>query len=124
MSRMPDPQVRERWMRRLRRFRDCDATVSEFCRREGVSVASYYHWRRKLAEAVEDRSTERPHFVPVAVTGTEATRQASDAIELALPGGAVLKLPACADRQVLFNAIAATVQATGEGQMHEVLSSC
>jgi hypothetical protein len=33
---------------RLERFFHCGLAVAPFCAREGVSVASFYHWRKKL----------------------------------------------------------------------------
>ena len=40
----------EVWRRRLRAFDREDTPVTRFCQREGVSVATFYLWRRKLAE--------------------------------------------------------------------------
>jgi hypothetical protein len=51
MSRGLDVVKREAWRRRLRAFDRGTATVEEFCWREGVSVAAFYQWRRKLADA-------------------------------------------------------------------------
>lgn len=111
MARLPDPQVRERWRRRLRQFQEMDVTVAEFCHRQGVSTAAFYQWKRKLA-GEQETATERPHFVPVTVTQSDPAPQASESIELSLPGGAVLKLPADTDQQRLADAIRAAVQAT------------
>lgn len=46
----------EFWRDLLRRQADSGMTVVAFCEREGVSTASFYNWRRRLAE--EDRSRE------------------------------------------------------------------
>ena len=37
------------WVDRLRRFSSLNVSVADFCDAEGVSVSSYYVWRRKLA---------------------------------------------------------------------------
>lgn len=40
---------RREWVDRLRRFSSLNVSVADFCDAEGVSVSSYYVWRRKLA---------------------------------------------------------------------------
>jgi hypothetical protein len=37
------------WEERLRRYADSQLTVGKFCVWEGVSVAAFYVWRKKLA---------------------------------------------------------------------------
>ena len=39
----------QEWQARLDRFEQANTTVLRFCDREGVSVPSFYQWRRKLA---------------------------------------------------------------------------
>ena len=48
MSRSSDPTKPAVWRERLERFSSCGLAVAPFCAREGVSVASFYHWRKKL----------------------------------------------------------------------------
>jgi transposase-like protein len=87
-----------RWRDRLGRFsRGKKQSVKEFCRREGVSEASFYQWRKRLggrAHAGSRRSTpirrERKcqnGFVPVKVA-------AAPVAEVALPSGVVVRVPA------------------------------
>lgn len=49
MGRTADLGLAGRWQARLERFRRGGLTVGRFCANEGVSVASFYGWRRKLA---------------------------------------------------------------------------
>lgn len=49
MGQTADLGLAGRWRARLERFRRGGLTVSRFCANEGVSVASFYGWRRKLA---------------------------------------------------------------------------
>lgn len=37
------------WRERLGRFRGSDLPVARFCGQEGVSAASFYNWRKRLA---------------------------------------------------------------------------
>ena len=48
MARKMDLKLREEWRQRIKRQRKSGLTVAEFCRREGVSSASFYLWRQKL----------------------------------------------------------------------------
>jgi hypothetical protein len=61
MSREPDLAKWAAWRLRLREFDRGNATVVEFCRRVGVSIATFYLWRRKLAPSAarESRSPAR-----------------------------------------------------------------
>ncbi|MEY4185751.1 MAG: hypothetical protein RIT02_785 [Planctomycetota bacterium] len=45
------------WEERLRRYADSQLTVGEFCVREGVSVAAFYMWRKKLGGGQRGRRT-------------------------------------------------------------------
>jgi transposase-like protein len=82
-----DEAKRALWRRRLKEFEAGQSTVAEFCRRVGVSPATFYEWRRKLAPAA--RSQSRPmNFVPVEITA------AARVIEVLLPGGARVLIPA------------------------------
>jgi len=48
MSRSSDPTKPAVWRERLERFSSCGLAVARFCAQEHVSVASFYHWRKKL----------------------------------------------------------------------------
>lgn len=76
------------WLARLRRFRRSNLSVSEFCRRERVSVPSYYHWRQRLADAASevDAEGQPATFIPVQVAS-------SAELQVTFPNGARLTLP-------------------------------
>ena len=42
MGRKPNQSTEAMWRDRLTRFRECDLTVKEYCRQEGVSDPSFY----------------------------------------------------------------------------------
>ena len=48
MPQKPDLVKREAWRRRLRDFERGNATITEFCRRSGVPVWSFYYWQQRL----------------------------------------------------------------------------
>ena len=59
------------WRRRLERFEESGLSVARFCEEEGCSPASFYQWRKRLAE--DDRGEagdedSRPGFQQITVT--------------------------------------------------------
>jgi hypothetical protein len=95
MSRGAHVRKRSEWLDRLGRFSRSNLSVTEFCRRERVSVPSYYHWRRKLADATSKvKAGGQPAtFLPVHLA------RAAD-LEVTFPNGARLTLPAATRQQV------------------------
>jgi len=57
------------WQERLRRFEECDLTVSRFSGRERVTVPTFWYWRRKCADGIADCEPSAPAFAPVDVIG-------------------------------------------------------
>jgi hypothetical protein len=55
MPRLPDPRKLAMWRQRFERFSKSGLAVATFCVREGVSVASFYHWRKKVKPARQHR---------------------------------------------------------------------
>jgi hypothetical protein len=112
MSREPDLAKRAAWRLRLREFDRGNATVSEFCRSVGVSVATFYQWRRKLglstvpaaSTASHRRAVEGLSFLPVEII-------ARSGIEVLLPSGARLTVP-CHDHEVIRTVMASLLSAT------------
>ena len=88
MSRGSDGEKLKLWGERFRRYAKSALSVEEFCRGEGVSAPTFYHWRKKLAAAPRRRqSGKRRAFRPVMVTTSAA------ALSVRLPGGAELEVP-------------------------------
>lgn len=82
-----DRNMRERtWRERLARQAAGRLSVAVFCRREGVSTASFYYWRQRLRES----AAGTPRFVPVRVT-------VPTAVEIVLGNGRVVRVPTGTD---------------------------
>lgn len=99
------------WRERVGRFASSGLSVRAFCRREAITEASFYAWRRTLAKrdamaAPAGSQPKRPPFVPMIVgSGARGGRgripdstqpnaaQPSTAITLELAGGRTLRLP-------------------------------
>ncbi|MEI6257076.1 MAG: hypothetical protein WCQ77_10580, partial [Planctomycetota bacterium] len=59
MARPADPRKSAAWQRRLQRFTASGTTISKFCDREGVSVAAFHYWRRRLGPQQPERVSRR-----------------------------------------------------------------
>lgn len=60
--------VRHMWQERLQRFERAGLSVRAFCDDEGVSQASFYNWRRRLAQQQTQAATNGvPAFQAVRV---------------------------------------------------------
>jgi transposase len=85
-GRRPDPALEDLWRQRLQRFERFALSAVAFCAKEGVSVPSFYAWRRRLQPPVEQAA----RIVPVRLLPVAAP------VEVVLPGGPVLRLqPGC-----------------------------
>lgn len=114
MARSPDPQLARDWKERLDRFEYSELTIAEFCRLEGYSTGSFYQWRRKLQDPPR---RETPAFIPVDHVSIVPDSSTDPRTEIALPGGAVVKLLGDASPAQQRELIAAIVQATTSGEV-------
>lgn len=91
------------WRERVRRQQDSSLSVAEFCEAEGVSAASFYQWRKRLAAVDQSATAEaEPLFVPVAVRG-----DVRESIRLELPNGLLVHLPGSIAAQRLADVVRA-----------------
>jgi hypothetical protein len=76
------------WRQRFERHRQSGKPVATFCRNEGVSVASFYQWRKKLAALDRNNraAIRRNDFATVQLI-------ASAHVSVQLPGGTCLNIP-------------------------------
>ncbi len=101
MARCSDSGKAATWRRRVGRFECSGLTVVRFCEQEGVSTASFYRWRNRLADqqptagSSDARRTGRlgcvgdsPAFRPVRVAPIHAV------MSVQLPGGVRVEVPA------------------------------
>jgi hypothetical protein len=109
MARLPNPQLARQWRERLERFDLSELTIGEFCELEGYSTASFYQWRRKLRSGELQTA---PAFVPVDFNPSDLEHRVQRGVEIALPGGAIVRVPVCATTAEQRQLIEAVVQAT------------
>jgi len=122
MGRPIDWGKRREWEDRLARRESSGLTVAEFCEWEGVSVAAFYQWRKKLSGETACRPTPKQHasaisddggalrspltsasaFLPVRLTSATTIRDsrrppqavaALPPVEIQLPNGVCIVVP-------------------------------
>ena len=92
MGQQTDPRKAVVWERRLARYGDSGLTVGRFCDREGVSIATFHYWQRKLRDvSVDETAWATPaaavaRFDPVEVMSRQA-------VTIRFAGGAVMEIP-------------------------------
>jgi hypothetical protein len=87
MVRRVDEVRRAEWQDRFCRFRSSGLSVQQFCAEEGVSVATFYVWRKRLPDA-QSHACMNPaaSFASVRLVG-------GGPLIAWLPGGTRLELP-------------------------------
>lgn len=86
-------RARAVWSERLTRFSFSGLSAAQFCAREGVSLPTFYGWKRRLAAEAKDATAHDPsrdvppHLLPVQL------QPFAPAVELVLTSGAILRLP-------------------------------
>ena len=98
-----DPALERRWRDLIARWERSDLTVRDFCFDHRISEPSFYAWRRELA--ARDREARQatpplPTLVPVRVAPPTV-------IEVVLPTGVVVRVPAGADPAAVAQLVAA-----------------
>lgn len=117
MPRHSDDTTREAWRKRFQRFAKSGLPVARFCARQGVSVASFYNWRKKLMSNGSRRrpSGRGPAFQPVAVVPATA------GVSIHLPCGTRIEVGA-ADLDTVRAVVAEVARAERGPQRHD--ASC
>jgi hypothetical protein len=118
------------WRGQFQRHQKANLSVALFCRQLGVSVVTFYYWKRRVHEAESGTDSSRvtpgqrsrnpitsangavPDFVPVSVLDSGA----STVLEIELTNACVVRLRGAIDPPLLQAAIAAAGQLDGSGQ--------
>jgi hypothetical protein len=109
MARPKDPDREKRWRQRCQRQAASSLPVTAFCAREGVSTASFYAWKRRLAAAQLTTVGRSPLFVPVCapVPSPDPGPSPTRGVVLELPHRIRLRLDGPPDPEWLGRLVAA-----------------
>ena len=91
MAREVNQQLQTTWRKRIDRQQRSGQTVAQFCRQEGVTTPSYYHWKRKL---LSEQSTRQTRATPRRKAKAPKRHQAKTTAPSASPPFVQLPLPA------------------------------
>jgi hypothetical protein len=117
---------REWWRRQIARQKTANLSVAEFCRQLGVSITTFYYWKKRVDEVPPVRSRQVPvenssrhltttagaapsNFVPVSILEPSAGTQ----LEIELTNACVLRLKGVIDPSLLQAAIMAAGRVDG-----------
>ena len=105
MTRRRDSEEkRSFWRMAIQMQRESELPIAEFCRREGLSPASFYSWRRKLEQEADSKapdqkapnqnvSSPQARLAPVHVVEDQVALDVRhDIVEVASPAGFVLRV--------------------------------
>ena len=109
MARPKDLSLEHTWRLRLRRQAASGLSIAAFCRREDVSSASFYAWRRRLATPPPAERPGLPLFVPLQFDPTPRPEEAAPSygFEIELPHHVRLRCSAAPEPQWLGQLVAA-----------------
>ena len=106
----------EEWARRLARYEASNETVARFCHREGVSVPSFYAWKKKLGQAPASPVDASPRFLPVQITPpTPVAARRETVVRL----GRDIQIEFGSDLVVVEAVVKQLLQAAGDAQQAE-----
>lgn len=104
------------WRGQFQRRQKANLSVTELCRQLGVSITTFYYWRKRVQEVlpidpdqVSDESSSRyaaPNFVPVSILDPSTGSQ----LEIELANACVIRLKGAIDPALLQAAIVAAGQ--------------
>jgi hypothetical protein len=94
-----DPGKEQLWGQRIAQWKASGLSVRAFCQRHRLREPSFYAWRRTL-----EQRQAKPAFLPVQVGAEEVG--AGAALELLLPGGRTVRVPAGFDAAALRRLLA------------------
>lgn len=121
MPRTADPGLEVLWRRRLREQSASGLSIVQFCRREAVSPASFYAWRRRLAPSATPQPSsgrQRSTFLPVTLT-SQLERQPSPArlhVAIRLANGGRIRLPVTAGADFVCQIVETVARLAGNGE--------
>ena len=105
-SRVPRQEF---WRGVLQRQRRSGLSIHRFCQKEGLAVATFFLWKRRLG-ASRERVPALVSFAPVRVEGEALTTSAAGSLEILLPHERRIRLTGTVDRQQLATVLAALAQ--------------
>lgn len=110
-------EKQQEWTNRFERFENSGSTVVAFCSGEGVSVPSFYYWKKKVR--IDARSKTPQSFQPVEFVSSQFVGNPATTIQLGehvrIELGRDEAIAALVVRHVIDAVVTAAPSATPEG---------
>ncbi len=91
-------KAREVWAERVEAQQASGLSAAAWCRKEKVSYSSFIYWRRRLRREEAEPGPKHPAFQEIVLADGGGS---VERIEVCLPGGLSIRVPAGADRETL-----------------------
>ena len=85
-------RTREQWQELIDKQAAGELTVSEFCAQHALTVSNFYLWRKKLSDDSQSLASQDSWLAFDMPASADREPGAVWEIELALPGGVVLRM--------------------------------
>lgn len=118
-------QARINWWRaQFQRQQNANLSVTEFCRQIGVSITTFYYWKKRVDEVLPDARglapgvghsrhvTTAANFVPISIIEPDADTE----LEIELTNNCMVRVKGAVDPLLLQAAITAAGQLNGSRQ--------
>ena len=99
-KRLRDPRREQFWREAVTAWQKSGLSIRAFCAGRGLSQPSFYAWRRTLSKSDRQQPATPPTLVPLRVV-------ADSVLEVVLPAGVVVRVPAGADVAAVATLVAA-----------------
>ena len=85
-------RTREQWQELVDKQAESELSVSEFCTHHDLTVSNFYLWRKKLSDDSQSLAKQDNWLAFDMPASADKEPGAAWEIELALPGGVVLRM--------------------------------
>jgi transposase len=104
-----DREKEQFWRKAVRQQQQSRQSIRDYCQEQALSEPSFYAWRREIQRRYKPRPRPRrigppsrsAAFVPVRLSAVPPVPPGPAAVEVALPSGAVLRLPPGTEPQTI-----------------------
>jgi len=102
-----DSEPQQFWQMALEACKESGLSIAAFCKKEGITEAAYYYWRRNLRGGVsKTEAKSSPNFLEVVMP-----RSNNAVLELVFSSGSSLRINPGVDHKMLSQVLSALKQA-------------
>jgi len=99
------------WQMVFETFKSSGLSIRRFCKQEGLTEASFYFWRKKLANAKESKSAKKGDCQPEPFIRVALPKDNHEYLELVLVSGNTLRISSGTDSETLTGVLSSLQEA-------------